>query len=152
MNSKYFFIIMLVLGGAIIFGLSIGPQRRSTNSNPSVLAKDVQSESTSLAPQSKSMGAVEVEVTPAAVNPEGKTVFKLTLNTHSVDLDYDYTNIATLSDNVGNTYKALEWTGELGGHHLQGELIFEPLSDNAQSITLEIDGIDNQSASFTWEL
>lgn len=135
MSTKLFLILLLILGGVIVLGIMRKPKPTPT-----------------LTPQTKTMGAVEVEVTPKTLTKGKEAVFEVVLNTHSVDLNYDYTKIITLTDNLGKNYKALNWSGENSGHHLSRQLTFEPLSTKAQKIILNIDGIDNQSASFTWDL
>ena len=56
------------------------------------------------------MGAVEVQVTPLQLTPGKQPVFKISPNTHSVELNYDYSKINTLTDNEGTTYQAENWT------------------------------------------
>lgn len=87
---------------------------------------------------------VEFQVTPLS-NSE----FQITINTHSVELDFDLTEISTLYDDVGNVYNPLKWEGsEPGGHHREGILKFSSLNKNAKSIKLVInDGIERE---FNW--
>lgn len=139
MNSKYFFIILLLLGGAVIFGIS-AKQKQAVSVIPS------------LQPQNKTMGAVTVEVKPVAVESGENIIFEVSMNTHSVELSYDYTKIATLTDNNGNSYKPTKWTGGNSGHHLTGELVFEPLSETPKVLTLILKSIDNKSETFSWKL
>lgn len=106
----------------------------------------------SLETKVKKAGAVDIEATPIQLEPGKKVVIELSLNTHSVELDYDYTKISYLEDNLGNKYKALKWSGEAGGHHLGGTLSFEKLQQNAKSAVLKISGIDDQDVLFEWEL
>ncbi len=102
--------------------------------------------------QTQEFGAVEVKVTPQELLPGEKMIFKLSLNTHSVELDYDYTGIASLQDDQGDSYQALTWDGGQSGHHITGQISFEPLKQGAKSITLKLSGIDNQTNSFTWQV
>lgn len=97
-------------------------------------------------------GAVEVEVIPKNLRVGEEIVFELSLNTHSVELDYEYTSIASLRDNLGDNYKTLNWDGGKSGHHVNGQLTFESLKDGVESVSLELYGIDNQTNIFTWEL
>jgi hypothetical protein len=150
MNSKLFFIILLVLIGAVVFGLTTKPkQKLSTTTSAKAESSD---QSSTLASQTKTMGSVEVEVTPASIVSGKGIVFELSLDTHSVELNYDYTQIAVLTDDRGNSYQPTQWNGGSSGHHLQGELIFEPLSENPNQLTLTLEGIDNKSEAFTWQL
>ena len=150
MNSKIFFIILLVLAGAVVFGLTTKPKQKLAATTSA--KAELSDQSSTLASQTKTMGTVEVEVTPISVVSEKDTVFELSLDTHSVELNYDYTQIAVLTDDRGDSYQPTQWTGGSSGHHLQGELIFEPLSENPNQLTLTLEGIDNKSEAFTWQL
>lgn len=79
-------------------------------------------------------------------------VFSVYLNTHSVDLSYDFKEIINAEDDQNNVYEAIGWTGRKGGHHLRGQIEFEPISQNAQKILLVIEGIDGQKEVFEWSL
>lgn len=149
MNTKIFFIILLVLAGAIIFGVS-AKQRQEISATASVKT-ETGSQISMLTPQTKTMGAVEVEIKPVSVAPGQEAVFELSMSTHSVELNYDYTQIATLSDDQGNSYKPTTWTGGNSGHHLSGQLIFAPFSENPKELTLVFNGIDNETESFVWK-
>ena len=150
MNSKVFFIILLVLAGTIVFGLTTKPKQKLAATTSA--KAELSDQSSTLASQTKTMGAVEIEVTPASIVSGKGIVFELSLDTHSVELNYDYTQIAVLTDDRGNSYQPTQWTGGSSGHHLQGELIFEPLSENPNQLTLTLEGIDNKSEAFTWQL
>lgn len=102
--------------------------------------------------QTKQAGAVDIEATPVQLELGKEVIIELSLNTHSVELDFDYAEISYLEDNNGNKYKALKWSGEKGGHHLGGMLTFEKLEENAQIVTLMISGIENKDVFFEWEL
>jgi hypothetical protein len=150
MNSRAFFFILLILGGVIVFGLTIKPKQElseiiSQNTEENVGA-------TGLSPQIKTMGAVDVEIIPISIDPSKEVVFDLSLNTHSVELNYDYTKIVTLTDEQGNTYKPIRWTGGAGGHHLKGKLVFPPFSKQANELTLTLNGVDNKIEVFNWKL
>ena len=74
----------------------------------------------------------------------------MTAETHSVDLGFDWTKIVTLKDDLGSEYKAMDWTGESGGHHISGELIFEELKAESREVTLTVTGVDGVTESFSW--
>ena len=74
------------------------------------------------------------------------------LNTHSVELDYDYSQIASLIDDQGNSYRVVSWNGGRSGHHLEGKLNFEALRENINKVTLILSGIDNQTHNLTWDI
>lgn len=89
---------------------------------------------------------VEFQITPLAANE-----FQISIDTHSVDLDFDLAQISTLHDNFGKDYYPLEWKGsEPGGHHRNGILRFPAVNSNAKSIKLIIK--DSTRREFEWNL
>lgn len=101
--------------------------------------------------QTDEKGAVIVEVTPLSLTRGENASFTVTLTTHSGEPVYDILATSRLTDDKGNTYKALSWTGGEGGHHVSGLLTFSNLSPQAKSVTLTIPGIDKQDRIFEWE-
>lgn len=150
MNSKLFFILILVVAAVAVFGLTSKPKQESSM----VASANIQdtAEPKLLTLQSKTMGVVSVEVTPTSVEMGKELVFDLTMNNHSIDLDYDYTQIASLTDDQGNTYQPTKWTGNSEGHHVSGQLIFPILSDKVKQLTLTLKGVDNETEDFNWQL
>lgn len=150
MNSKVLFILLLIIAGVAVFGLTAKPK---TEASLAVSASTQEGEqSDKLATVSKTMGVVSVDITPTSMEAGKEIVFDVVMNNHSVDLGYDYTQIAALTDDRGNTYKPTQWTGNSGGHHVRGQLIFSVLSDKPQQLTLTLNGVDNETADFSWEL
>lgn len=89
---------------------------------------------------------VEFRVTPLSASE-----FEISINTHSVDLGFDLTEISMLYDNIGNTYKPLKWEGSApGGHHRSGILKFPFVDSNAKSIKLVIN--DGARREFSWNI
>ncbi len=89
---------------------------------------------------------VEFSVTPLSSNE-----FQIAMNTHSVNLDFELTDISVLYDDLGNTYKPLKWEGsEPGDHHRDGILKFPPINSNAKSIKLIV--VDSTTREFNWNL
>lgn len=75
-------------------------------------------------------GGVLVEVTPLNLRSPGEGLdFQISMDTHSVELDYDLLAIATLTDDQGNTYQPTAWDGPRGGHHMSGILGFNSAAD-----------------------
>lgn len=103
-------------------------------------------------PQTKTFGRVDVVVTPKQVSTSKPVVFELSLNNHAINLDYNFRDIVKLTDIKGNTYKAISWTGGSGGHHVDGEISFEPLKKNARNINLSLQGIDGVTDSFSFSI
>lgn len=153
MKRKLFFIFSIVVLSFVAIKLFGG------NTEKKVLGKANETEvinqvtkTSNLEPQLVEMGAVTVKLTPVQLEPNKEVVFNLELNTHSVELAYDYTKIMKMYDQSGNNYLVKEWTGGNGGHHLSGQLIFEGLKDGVNSVILDIEEIDDQSSSFSWDL
>ncbi len=89
---------------------------------------------------------VEFEVRP--LNP---SQFEIDINTHSVDLAFRLEDISVLYDDLGSTYKPLQWEGSPpGGHHRSGTLTFSQVNKNAKSIKLVID--DGAEREFDWQI
>ncbi len=104
--------------------------------------------------QTKEEAAVTVKVTPLNLQDgsAGTLDFEITLDTHSVDLSYDLTAIATLSSNAGEEAKPAKWDGPGGGgHHMSGTLSFPQMKDRGKSLTLILRGIaDVPERTFVW--
>ena len=150
MNSKIFFIILLVLAVLVIFWLTAKQKQKLSTTTSVQTGSDAQA--LIIPSQTKSMGAVEIEVTPVSIVSGKNVIFKLSLNTHSVELDYDFTQIATLTDDQENSFKPIKWTGGNNEHHLEGELIFGPFSVSSKELTLTLNGVDSKVESFSWPL
>lgn len=103
--------------------------------------------------QTAIMGSVTVDIEPITLGvAEEKNVFSVAFNTHSVELDFDFTKIIVLEDDLGNTYRALEWTGNRGWHHVSGDIIFSSISKDTKQVTLTVTEIEGLSKSFQWDI
>lgn len=109
---------------------------------------------TSLAPQKKSSGEVDVTITPEVLIVGQPPRFKLEFNTHSVELDFDVSNIAELTVSSGKIVKEATWEGSPpGGHHREGILSFTGDLTDTKSVTLVLRDIAGVSKrEFTWQL
>lgn len=104
-------------------------------------------------------GAIIVEITPLNLdNPSDQLEFDVSMNTHSIDLSMDLATHATLTTDTGITLQATLWDAPLGGHHVEGKLIFPATEDGksilegATKLTLTIVNVDAASRVFEWEL
>jgi hypothetical protein len=104
-------------------------------------------------------GAVVIQVTPLNLGTPADTLeFDVTLNTHSIDLSMDLATLATLTTDTGVTVQATTWDAPLGGHHVEGKLIFPAMNDgksildDASKLILTIVNMDAGSRVFEWEL
>lgn len=103
--------------------------------------------------QTDSQASVTVDAIPKQLGIEEKqNIFRVALNTHSVELDYNFTEVIFLKDDLGNSYQAIEWTGGSGWHHLNGDIIFPAIDQQAASVELEILGVGGVNRVFNWDL
>ncbi len=136
-------ILLLTVLVLIFFGLAIKSNNSSVkpeNKTPRIFQTQTNSE-----------GEVTVEVTPISLSDKD-VAFKIILNTHSVALDKDLGDISILLDDRGKEYQAISWDGGTGGHHLEGVLIFPPISSKSKSATLIIKSINNIDREFLFPL
>lgn len=98
-------------------------------------------------------GSVTVAVTPAGGTAD-TLIFDVSMNTHSVELEYDMTKIATLRDDQDRTYAVKDWNGAAGGHHREGSLTFEvPAGPAPKWLELNLAGISGvPSRLFKWDV
>jgi hypothetical protein len=85
---------------------------------------------------------VTLNIKPVQLVAGKPAIFKVRLNTHSVDLGYDMVRVSMLQDSQGREYKAIRWNGSPpGGHHRSGTLEFPELKGSPKSVKLVIKGI-----------
>lgn len=122
---------------------------------PAEAAADVE-----VAPQTVGGRGVMVKVTPLTLlDATAATLdFAVVLDTHSVELNNDLSELAILRDDQGNEFRPATWATEQdGGHHVNGVLSFAEraaiLASGVASLELEITGIAGvPSRLFTWNL
>ena len=95
-------------------------------------------------------GSVTVKMQPTRLDAGG-AVFKVSFDTHSVELNLDVAARARLV--VGSsTWPTIGWSGDgPGGHHRQGQLRFDPAGPATGTATLTIGGLP-KPVSATWSL
>ena len=106
--------------------------------------------------QTNDEAMVTVAVTPLNLSAKSDATldFDVAMNTHSVDLGYDLTQIATLSSDAGEQVQPTKWNGPAGGgHHREGMLSFPQLKQRGQTLTLTLRGIaDVPERTFSWKV
>jgi hypothetical protein len=98
---------------------------------------------------------VTVAVTPVNLSAGASSWdFKISLDTHSADLDDDLRKSAVLLDGKGGKHAPVGWDGAApGGHHREGILRFKPLSPRPAAIELWITRPDEtRPRAFRWKL
>ena len=95
-------------------------------------------------------GSVTVKIQPTRLD-NGGAVFKVSFDTHSVELNLDV--VATARLVVGSsTWPSAGWTGQgPGGHHREGELRFASAGPATGTATLTIGGLP-KAVRATWSL
>ena len=104
--------------------------------------------------QENSGGEVDIKATPLILKAGEKPQFEIEFNTHSVELDFDISRIALLTDEAGNSDTSSTWEGSPpGGHHRSGALIFTAPLIQTKAVNLTIRHISGVSKrEFTWQL
>lgn len=143
-NLIYLSLAFIIAAVLVVYFVGNFAQDNDSSTQP-------QTQSASLT-QKNSEGAVTVEVTPKELAPGSQAVFEITFDTHSVELNYDIAEITQLTDDNGNSYKPLSWTGGKGSHHIEGRLTFPEIEKSTKKVTLTIPGIDNKDRVFIWDL
>lgn len=155
-NTVTFITIGLIILIAVIITIAANPgseaaSKEILNSNKNSISSSLSTDDTNINEQTAVMGAVEVDVSVKKLgSDEVSNIFSVSFNTHSVDLDFDFTEIILLRDNLGNNYQATEWTGNRGWHHVSGEIIFPAIDSKASEVVLTITEIESMEKSFKW--
>lgn len=102
-----------------------------------------------------------VTVTATWDGPRSGLVFRVALDTHSVNLDgYDLKRLAVLRTGGGTEVRPVRWDAPPGGHHRSGELAFPErlpdgkpvLASDVRSLTLVVRDVGGVlERRFTWE-
>jgi hypothetical protein len=144
-----------------VMGLILAACSSPTVSTPGPVSNTSASAASAAVPASENLtqtndeAMVTVAVTPLNLSDKSAATldFDIALNTHSVDLGYDLTQIATLRSDSGEQVQPTKWNGPTGGgHHREGTLSFPQLK-RGQSVTLTLRGIaDVPERIFTWKV
>lgn len=104
-------------------------------------------------------GAIIIEITPLNLaSPTDTFEFNVVMTTHSIDLNMDLATLSTLTTDTGVSVESTLWDAPLGGHHVEGKLIFpatkdgKPILEGATKLTLTIINVDAPTRVFEWEL
>jgi len=142
MSDKKFIFLVIILFLIFILVSSLSSLRPDRNAS-----------SIAFSPQTNSEGEVDIKVTPVTLIPNQKPSFKISFDTHSVELDSDIPQNSVLTDN-NNSFSNPSWEGSPpGGHHRSGILTFNKPLKKTESISLVLKNISNiQERKFTWNL
>lgn len=94
-----------------------------------------------------------VTVSPLPISNGTSVQFAIKMDTHSGDLSFDLTKMASLTDSNGVNYSPTGWSGSPpGGHHREGTLSFPPLDGRPGSIRLVLRDLYGVDRTFEWSL
>lgn len=126
---------------------------------PDSVSTEAASPSNDSATRIDEQGAIIIEITPLNLDsPTDTFEFDVVMDTHSIDLSMDLATLSTLTTDTGVSVESTLWDAPLGGHHVEGKLIFpatkdgKPIFEGATKLTLTILNVDAPSRVFEWEL
>lgn len=130
-----------------------------TDPQPASVSTDSSSPSNDTAMRIDQQEAIIFEITPLNLDAPTDTLeFDVALTTHSIDLSMDLATLSTLTTDTGVSVQSTLWDAPLGGHHVEGKLIFPATKDGksilegATKLTLTIVNVDAPSRIFEWNL
>lgn len=101
---------------------------------------------------SESKNSVTINVVPYPISYNEPVKFSISLNTHSVPLNYDLTTISTVIAD-GKEYSPINWDGSPpGGHHRNGIVTFPSISIIPKNLQLIIKGVAGTDWLFEWNV
>ena len=117
--------------------------REQPTARPSSTAFDV---------QTSDAGRVVIDVTPLTLSGDDWH-FDVALNTHSVSLDFDLTEVSVLRCDQGQEYAPAAWEGDgPGGHHRSGVLKFASLDHPTSFVEIVVRDVAVPERVFRWEM
>jgi hypothetical protein len=155
----------LALAGLIILtvlaacGISSTPRANQPTTDSSVSQPTANVTKPEGLTRADGQGAVTVKVTPLNLDHPTTTLdFEVVLDTHSVDLSMDLTELAVIRLDTGAEVNASAWPVR-SGHHVEGTLSFpaktvegKSLLDGAVKLTLVLKNVDVPERVFEWDL
>src|SRR3989338_724959 len=147
--------LKIIIGAGIILAVFLVLNFIWREKNPAP-ANGLNQESASqnnLKEQINNEGEVSISVFPKNIK-NSVLEFEVTLNTHSVELSEDLTQVSVLVNSEGEEEKSTEWEGDPpAGHHRKGILKFNALSSQPEFIILKIRGVGGiKERIFQWVL
>ncbi len=131
----------------------VAAQKAVPNGNKVVANEKPSTVKVFLATRTDVGGGLTIDVTPLSFESGETTRFEIGLSTHQGDLNFDLIKQSLLMDDRGGEYRAAEWKGESGGHHLTGELVFSSLDKGVKDVRLVISDVYGvEERTFEWEV
>ena len=138
LNFKYVIVTLFIIGISTVTTAALTTEE--------VLAVDL-----NLEEQTIESNKVEFSVKPEII-PGVSLKLLVSMNTHSVNLNFDMLKISKLMDSNGEIYLPVEWQGSAGGgHHRSGTLIFSGIPEDIQKLNFLLSpGGKFQDLNFEW--
>jgi YHS domain-containing protein len=97
---------------------------------------------------------VKVKVTPQEIRFDEPVQFKITFDTHSVDLSFDLIAISSLELDDNLVLRPVKWDGAApGGHHRSGVLVFKSIPKETKFLKLTLENVAGvPERTFVWGL
>lgn len=154
--KKNVLILIVLIVGILFFVYNKKPEQRQT---ASVVQQLVDSQDNSeiqkFKTQTDEQQPVSISITPVELSADSQSwKFKISFDTHSGSLDDNPLEVVSLVDDTGKIYKPSLWNGPVpGGHHIEGELVFDAINPIPKFVDLKIKNVGGISErSFRWEL
>lgn len=153
--SKKDRIIFVIFVALVVFFVVYNLQKNQNKVNQYKQSQKLVSQDTpKFVKKENNEGEVVVVANPVVLEPGKSPKFEIQLDTHSVDLAFDVSQIATLIDSEGNIFVQPQWSGSpAGGHHRSGTLTFNNLLSKTEEVVLiikDVAGIPERK--FSWKL
>lgn len=146
---RRFLVVVAVLGLALV-AVSCGSDTATTSSPPPSEPSTEAPTSSPLATRTVEAGAVTVKIDPVRLDAAGAE-FKVSFDTHSVNLDFDVARNATLTV-AGAPWAGATWSGDgPSGHHRTGTIRFGPSGPAEGAAVLSLGGLP-APVTATWTL
>ncbi|MFB0534985.1 MAG: hypothetical protein ACETWR_08385 [Anaerolineae bacterium] len=158
----YLVLVVAVLAVLLLAGCagkqSEGERPSVSTAQPSPPTMETGQPSTSgwdLSSRRNDAGRVVIDVQPQKLDDDQETwEFAVALNTHSVNLDFDMTEVSALRCDQDQEYTPTVWEGPgPGGHHRSGVLKFAALDHSTSFVEIVIrDVAEVPERVFRWDL
>lgn len=149
-------LITAVLVATVLFFIIRSTTEPDTNTNVvQSLVENQKNFETQFEMQTDNQPPVLISVTPIEFGIDVQTwKFKISFDTHIGSLDNNPLEVVSLVDYTGKIYKPIFWNGPVpGGHHIEGELVFDAINPIPEFVDLKIKNVGGISErSFRWEL
>ena len=140
---------LFVVGGtALVLRAGADAPSSSSSASPAAVGEKVES-SAAFPARAVTAGAVDIVIEPIRIDGTG-AVISVAMTTHSEELSADLASTSVLEVD-GLEWTAATWSGDPpGGHHREGQLIFEASGPAVGSAVLSIGGFSGPvKASWT---